>query len=587
MTTVRDMGGDRGRLLLQRVNRDRVPGPRLLTAGSMISGAPAVTAEMAAFADAEDVTRLLPILVADGVDFLSLYRTLGPEAWRRTIELGHQAGLQVWGPVGDRMPFVDALAAGQDGFLYMDSLLPAFAEEVDGVERMTQVDWEIVQPPAFRKHIGALVDAGAACMPMLRATAMRLDPIYTPEVTVERYLRFLAAHYAGWWMGERQVRERVAAEKEDFRVIGERVVSKQAKVLALLDEAGVRLLPGSGSPHPWLMPGVGLVEELELWQAAGLSPERVLRAATVDAAAGLGLSDVGSLAPGQVADVVCVAADPRLDVSNLRSPSLVVVRGEVLESDLIGELVQGLADEMAARHQAEVTPLEVAEPERPEGQVVMEGFVESRANAIRVSAERWCAVREPDGTLAFCGRVVTPPDAQFAGSDLNIIQRVKDGRLTGFQGVLTQGESQLMLTGLWAGQRFNFERRLDGVFVDTKRTLERIVAVDVGSVTTSMVIGHLDRTGQLPGLKLHEELEPEVVAWELQVAPKGVHLLRLSTGGMGFDFDELGAVRIQKRQAAGSELLLQHIEKTSYGGPGLPVPTKKPTLDESGGAQGG
>lgn len=587
VTTVRDMGGDRGRLLLQRTQRDAVPGPKLLTAGTVIAGDPPPTPEAAVFTDANSASHLLPILVAEDVDFLSVYRNLGPEAWARTVELAEAADLEVWGPSGDLLPLAEVIAAGHHGFVYMDSLLPTFAEEQDGVTVQRKVDWEIVQPLAFKKNVAALAAADAAVMPMLRATAMRLDDLMTPEVIVDRYLRWMAAHYAGWWMGERQVREQVREDTPGFLETGRRVVDKQATVLAMLDEAGVRLVPGSGSPHPWLMPGVGLVEELELWVAAGLSTERVLRAVTVDAAANLGLEGRGVLAEGRVADVIVVDADPRADVGNLRRPSTVIVRGSVLGRPELDELESLLLAEMEARHQAEVAPLEVAAPSRPEGEVVMEGFLESRTNGIRVSAERWCVVREPDGTLAFCGRVITPPEADFAGSDLNVIQRVVDGKLSGFQTTLTQGDSKLMLTGLWAGQRFNMERRLDGAFVDSMRSMERPVSVDVGSVTTAMVLGHLDRTGTMPGIKLHEEFEPEVVPWALEIAPQGVHLMRLSTGGMGFDFDETGAIRILKRQVGSAELLVQHIEKSTFGGPGLPVPTKTPTLDDRGAPQGG
>lgn len=586
ITTVRDMGGDRGRLLLQRSNRDRVPGPKLLTAGTVIGGSPAVSPEAATFGTGLDAERYLPILFAEQVDFLSLYSNLGSEPWTRTIELAHENGLEVWGPVGSALPFPDAVAAGQDGFLYMDSLLPIFESEgEDGAVYTEQVGWEIVQVPAFKKHIKALAESGAAFTPMLRATAQRTDPILEPEATVERYLRFLAAHYAGWWMGERDMRLRIAANNEGFLATGERVVKKQLGVLKKLDEAGVPLVPGSGSPHPWLMPGVGLVEELELWQTAGLSPERVLRAVTSEAAKELGLTGRGVLAPGAIADLICLDADPRLDIANLRNPSLVVMRGEVLDRVLLDELVGELLATMAARHAAEVRPLEVAEPDHPAGQIVMQGFVESRANGIRVSAERWCVVREPDGTIAFCGRVITPPDETFIGSDLNVIQRVRDGRLTGFQVALNQVETELMMTGLWAGERFNLERRLDSVFVDTKRATERFVTIDVGSVTSAMVLGHLERTGSMPALKLHEDFEPEVVTWQLEIAPSLVHLVRTSTGGMGFDFDEHGAVKNLKLQLGGQELDLQSLEMTTFGGPGLPVPAKAPTLSPPPGAE--
>lgn len=62
----------------------------------------------------------------------------------------------------------------------------------------------------------------------------------------------------------------------------------------------------------------------------GLSPARALRAATVDAAAALGLSDrVGRLAPGMVADIIAVEGDPLADVTTLERVTFVMQGGRV------------------------------------------------------------------------------------------------------------------------------------------------------------------------------------------------------------------------------------------------------------------
>jgi len=569
VTLVRDVGGDRARLLLLRGFRDEVPGPALLTAGAVLGGEPAASPEAAVFKNALDAERLLPLLFADQVDFLSIFPNLPADAWKRCIELGLEHGVRTWGPVNSTsgMDLEACLAAGQAGFFYLDSLLPK------------DVAWDFVQPPAFKKPAAELAEAGAYCVPMLRATAQRLDPDLGPVEEEARYFSLLGAHYAGWWVSEKNFRLRLAKENADYLKTGERVLAKQKQVLAILSEAGVKLVPGSGAPHPWLMPGEGLVDELELWQAAGLTPEAVLFAATAGAAEALGQGeDRGRIEAGKLADIACFDADPRLTVANLRAPRLVVVRGDVNTEEDLDDMRAVLVAEMAARHEKESAPIDVVKPAKPEGEVVLEGFLENRSRGVRLSAERWAVVREPDGTTAYCGRVVTPAEGSFLGTDLSVIQRVRDGKLIGFQLTLAQEKDRLVLTSEWVGERFQLERRLNGVFIDNKRTPERIVSLDVGSVTTAMVLGQLQRTGRMPALKLHESFEAEVVPWQLEIADGGIHLLQTSTGGWGFDFDSKGGpahFKVQEGEQITEGIML---EQSSFGGPGMPVPAKAPTL---------
>lgn len=59
-------------------------------------------------------------------------------------------------------------------------------------------------------------------------------------------------------------------------------------------------------------------EEFALLAAAGVPPEQVLRAATVNAAVALGLGDtLGSLAPGKIADVIAMKIDPLIHIDQL------------------------------------------------------------------------------------------------------------------------------------------------------------------------------------------------------------------------------------------------------------------------------
>jgi imidazolonepropionase-like amidohydrolase len=64
----------------------------------------------------------------------------------------------------------------------------------------------------------------------------------------------------------------------------------------------------------------------------GLSPQQVLRAATIGAAAALGRAgEIGALRPGMAADLVGLAADPLSDLMAFWQVRRVIARGRVLD----------------------------------------------------------------------------------------------------------------------------------------------------------------------------------------------------------------------------------------------------------------
>lgn len=98
------------------------------------------------------------------------------------------------------------------------------------------------------------------------------------------------------------------------------------------ERAGVRLLLGSDTNDLFVAPGAGLHHEIRLWRHAGIPPRAILRAATVNAAAYFGLeSRFGRVAPGHVADLVFLDANPLTDLSTLKRPRAVMQSGRLYD----------------------------------------------------------------------------------------------------------------------------------------------------------------------------------------------------------------------------------------------------------------
>jgi imidazolonepropionase-like amidohydrolase len=93
-------------------------------------------------------------------------------------------------------------------------------------------------------------------------------------------------------------------------------------------DLGVTLLAGTDLGVITLVPGFALHDELELLVEAGLTPREALAAATINPARVMGLSGtMGAIAPGQVADLLLLDANPLEDIRATRTIRGVMANG--------------------------------------------------------------------------------------------------------------------------------------------------------------------------------------------------------------------------------------------------------------------
>ncbi len=95
-------------------------------------------------------------------------------------------------------------------------------------------------------------------------------------------------------------------------------------------DAGVRVAIGTDSFIGFGKFGKNTIVEMERATQAGIEPVKVLRMATKDAAEHLGASHLGTIAPGQFADLILVDGDPCTTIGALRNLSMVIKNGEIV-----------------------------------------------------------------------------------------------------------------------------------------------------------------------------------------------------------------------------------------------------------------
>jgi hypothetical protein len=109
-----------------------------------------------------------------------------------------------------------------------------------------------------------------------------------------------------------------------------RFVDHELEIVRALHSAGVPFLAGTDTPAGvGVTPGISLHLELQRFVAAGFTPLEALQTATVNPARFLGKStEYGSVAPGRVADLVILRANPLENIANTRAIAGVVADGK-------------------------------------------------------------------------------------------------------------------------------------------------------------------------------------------------------------------------------------------------------------------
>ena len=287
--------------------------PRIFAAGPLLDGVPPMWGtqwEGSLGLGSADAARATAEQLLDrGVDVLKVYQRLPLGAARAVVEAATARGVGVAG-------HISAITAQQASEIGVRTIEHASGIDLAGSPDELQAAARLFGGTGMWLDATMLVYGNLANLPTIgNVRYPNLDLV--PRSVALAWLN---------WRNDVTMRS-ISDERLGF---GQRAAKGRSTLVKMIDDLGGRLVVGSDTPMPFVVPGPSLHQELELMVGAGVPPLSAIRAATSAGAEALGRPDLGRVIAGALADLVLVSGDPASDITATRNIRKVIKGGAIV-----------------------------------------------------------------------------------------------------------------------------------------------------------------------------------------------------------------------------------------------------------------
>jgi imidazolonepropionase-like amidohydrolase len=358
-------------------NLGKIRGPRIWSTGTRLVGPPpswALRTESGYLIKSpEDARSIVRKKKEAGIEIIKFNEYVSSEAIKAGAEEANRLGLPV------TCHCLDVFLAAEAGFAGVEHhWAPGMTSIADVKKR-----WEVhelrmtgkintadvafyYESENFDKIIKAMAENKVSWSPTIATWFRPLSP--SAERFKERELSILdnpRAVYLPAVMREQTLRQydRYAKFPADRLKRTREGYSKIADFIARFVQAGGIIRAGS-DPNNGL-PALGVHQEMVMFVEAGLTPMQAIQAATINVAKAFRKDkDFGTVEPGKVADMIAVEGDPLKDMWAVQNVKVVVLNGEVVDSDFHADYknpIPNIRPWRATPRDIEISPRSIAQ----------------------------------------------------------------------------------------------------------------------------------------------------------------------------------------------------------------------------------
>ncbi|ALZ75581.1 amidohydrolase family protein [Rheinheimera sp. F8] len=286
---------------------------------------------------AEDATALVRHYQALGVDTLKTYELLNPQQYQWLSTAAASAGMQLAGHQPWRVTLAELIQARQHSvehgrlFLFECSAVAMQLKQQPMREGLINSDvWrQILQsqdPVMCQQKMAAMARAGVWWSPTLltlQLGASAADPAFRRDPRLAQVPWLLQK----LWQADADGMQRRGRDQQGRPVHAELLALAQQQLKQAV-ALGVPILAGTDTPDSFVFAGSGLIDELELYTKAGLTPLQALQSATLWPAQYAGVAaSAGTVDVGKDANLLLLADNPLQQIQALRQVEGLVLAG--------------------------------------------------------------------------------------------------------------------------------------------------------------------------------------------------------------------------------------------------------------------
>jgi imidazolonepropionase-like amidohydrolase len=360
VTSVRDMGSELEIVQSWRndIEAGLLLGPRIMTSGPMLDGPKPRFPSSLAIATPEDGRRAVDRLKQSGADFIKLQSLIPRDAVFAIAEEARKQEIPFEGHVPDSVRASEMSSAGMHSFEHLIGIFEGSSPLEDEFLKgdKTEAKFLATYDPQRASELAALLSKNQTwqCPTLVWERGGNL--IDVTDFTKDERVKYVPASWKDqtWKKFTEQVKQEINTDDLETR---KKFIEKELEVVQLLHKVGVPFLAGTDTPPGvYIFPGFSLHEELQRFVAAGFTPLEALQTATLNPARFFKMeSELGTIEPGKLADLVFLDANPLEDIRNTQKVSAVILNGRYLSKTDLQKIFQRV-EESAKKDQPAQRP---------------------------------------------------------------------------------------------------------------------------------------------------------------------------------------------------------------------------------------
>jgi imidazolonepropionase-like amidohydrolase len=351
VTTVRDVGNNLETIMYLRKWIEKYPGPMIFSSGPMLDAPPITWAHSRITRNPREVELEVDRLYVEAVDLIKVYKNVTEEILEEIINQAARKGLRV----AAHLEAADALNASNMGVNTLEHIINLVDESYierknfplpqERAKKQIAV-WSLLDLASDKAN--SLINVLAENNTYVCPTLLALQRLYHPEDMLDerhleymipimpyhRYLKRMRNPVARFFLPKyvKEYMPLMTVSKEEKRIVAD-AFQKMREFTNLLQKSGVKIIAGTDTPNPSIVPGFSLHQELTSLAKTGIPPQQVLASATSTAAAALGRDDIGVIQPHAYANLLLLDGNPIENIEEIDRIEYVILKGKTFSRE--------------------------------------------------------------------------------------------------------------------------------------------------------------------------------------------------------------------------------------------------------------